>query len=67
MDELGEIPHPGPTPWPHPQRFAITRRLLAYYRWGSEGNVEATNNARASVIRRTDGPELNKGARIFDE
>ena len=42
------------TPWPDPKRYAVTRRLLAMWRWEAERgeDSEAARNARASLVAR---------------
>lgn len=42
------------TPWPDPRRYAVTRRLLAYWRWAWERgeDSEAARNARRSLENR---------------
>jgi hypothetical protein len=48
-------PVPGlATPWPHPKRFPITRRLFAWWRWEHERGPEsdAARNAHTSLANR---------------
>jgi hypothetical protein len=44
------------TPWPDPRRYAVTRRLLALWRWEWERGPDSTaaRNARASLEARTE-------------
>lgn len=45
------------TPWPNPRKFAVTRRLLALWRWEWERgeDSEAAANARRSIENRLAG------------
>lgn len=42
------------TPWPNPRKYAVTRRLLALWRWEWERgeHSEAAKNARRSLENR---------------
>lgn len=48
------------SPWPCPRRFAVTRRLFAYWRWEAERgeHSQAATNARNSIRNRVAGLDV---------
>lgn len=41
------------SPWPNKQQWPVVTRLLAYWRWTTEGHITAADNSRKSLEERT--------------